>query len=631
MSIDREDVLLAFRALRRGALPAGDLRKAFRKQNALPIRKPLYEVLRSDLHVPEDAIAPLRALELRPDPKSDRGILDELSKIVSDEGVASGPEFEKVLATTFAAPAAAAHPPLSVPQKLGEYEVRWEMGRGARSVVFRGHHPKHGDVALKIFRPGQAPVGFEVRVSEPHPGLVRLLEIGNAEGFTFLVMELVEGQPISKLLGARKLNAKEALELAQSAARTLAELEAKGHHHGSLRSADLFVLKNSVRIKDFGGVAGTSEGDVKAFGEVLYEAATSVPPWGRDESREVRPPAPSAVNKGLDPQADRLILGAIDGRYPTMQALLDDLGRLQRGERLTVRAVVAPRGSKVGWIAAAAAILVLAAGVAIASRFWKKEEPPRPTVPVEPKKESSAETNREEEKKPVVEEKKPVVEKDPEVDTKPAEGPMTLSEEREIEGLCYNAARGDVEELGRLASMAVRRGPKRAWSEYYFARYLFLKGRYAEALPHADEAVAMNAESVPYVEFRGRVLLHSGKYVRAEEDFKKRYGGKHTEILQQMRQLNELIRANDADGGLYLERGAFYFLKKDFERAETDFSFAANRRAPVAYLYRARAREQQGKLQDALSDVTRFLADCPDSAGRAEAEALKAELQRKAK
>lgn len=630
MSIDREDVLLAFRALKRGALPAGDLRKAFRKQNALSLRKPLFEVLRADLHVPEDQIAPLRALDLRPDPKSDRDVLDEISKILSDEGIASGPEFEKVVATTFASPATASHPPLAVPQKLGDYEVRWEMGRGARSVVFRGFHPTHGDVALKIFRPGQAPQGFEVRVSEPHAGLVRLIQIGEAGGFTFLVMELVEGQPISKLLGARKVNAKEALELCEKAAKTLAELEAKGHHHGSLRSADLFVQKNAVRIKDFGGVAGSSEGDVKAFGEVLYEAATSVPPWGRDESREIRPPAPSAVNKSLDPQADALVFGAIDGRYPTMQAVLDDLGRFLRGEKLLMTAPAAKRGRKAGLIAAAV-IAVLLVGAAIAAVVLRKDPPKPEPTPVEPKKESKVDPKPDEEKKPVEEEKKPVEEKKPEEEKKDPSGPMTLSEEREIEERCYRAKQSDLEELGRLSGMAVRRGPKRAWSEYYFAQFLFLKGRYAEALPHADEAVAMNPESVPYQELRGRVLLLRGEYTRAREDFKRRFDKKFQEITEQIKQITELIRANDGDGGLYLERGLFWDLRGDEVRAENDYAMAANRKTAVAWLYRARIRERQGKFPEALADVRRFLLECPDSAGRAEAEALQADLDRRDK
>ncbi|GEM_PF-4328668 len=619
MSMDREDVLLAFRALKAG-FPFDDLRKAVRKQNALPIRKPLAEVMRGELGAAESVLEPFRSSTARPDPRADRPLLDQISKIVVSEGVLTASEFERIASAVAAAPPSAIHAPIQVPPKLGECDVRWEMRRDAHSGVYHGWHPKHGDVALKIFRPGSAPEGLSVRLTEPHPGIVRMLEVGESEGFRFVVMEVVEGQPFSKLVRAKKLNPREALTLAEQAGRTLAELQDRGFFHGSLRSSDLFVDRERVRIKDFGGVGGSSSGDLRAYAEILYEAATGVPPYGPGETHDHPPPPAGSVNRALDPEADRLVGAAVGGRYPTLRALVEDLGRYLRGEPLLLPAPSRiSRRAVVVAVSVVAVLAVAAAAWAISKSRKKRETPASPGRP-EPK---SPEKKEDSGKEDSGTQKTDPEKREPRRDDPAREAPMTPSEEYEIEEQCYRLSRSDVDELGRVTERALRRGPKAAWVEYYRARYLLAKDRNAEALLHADEAVRLKPDAILYVGLRFDALLKAGEVRRTLEDVRERIGKDYQKLNQHLKAVDDRLGRNSADGISFLERGVYWMHRPDFDRAEQDFTSAIDRGIRPALHFRARLREKRKRYREASEDVRKFLEAGP----HAEAEALKAELE----
>lgn len=608
MAFDRDDLLQAFRAVKAGAFSAGDLRKALRKQNAATGHVPLSRFLPSDLP----------GASLVPDPRADRLLLDQISAFVTGDGILTAPEFEKLVASVTALPAAPTHPPLDVPQKLGEYEVRWEMGREEPSVLFRGWHPRLGDVALKIFRPGRVPSGYRARVSEPHPGLVRMIETVEVSGFTFLAMELVEGQALSKLLAARKLSTREALALVEKSARTLAELHARGLHHGSLRSSDLLVHKGEIRIKDFGGVVGSASDDVRAFAEILYEAAAGVPPYAPSDSRTRPPLPPGVVNKALDPDVDRLVRAALENRYPGIGALAEDLGRWLRGEKISLPAAPGRRRKLI--LVAGAALVGIAVGAFAVSKLRAPKETDTAQVP------SKKEVRTEEAAPKVPERTVPRPIEEPE---RKAEGPMTPSEERALEERCYQAALNDPEELGSISGRCVKRGPKRPWSYYYYARFLHLKRRFAEALSYIEEAVLLRPDSTEYLDLRFRTLLQRGEVALSLEDLRRRYEKRWGEINRQIRVLTDQSTSHPRDGSLYLERGAFWSLKNNPLEAERDYDRAVECGVLVALHFRAHARARLERVDEALEDVTRFFSECPDAGGREEALALRAELEKR--
>jgi len=95
--------------------------------------------------------------------------------------------------------------------QVGRYQVLESIGTGAHSRVVRGYDPLiDRPVAIKLFSPelarGDARSRFlrEARVvgKLSHPFIVTLHDMGIEESTStpYLVMELVEGQPLDKLL-----------------------------------------------------------------------------------------------------------------------------------------------------------------------------------------------------------------------------------------------------------------------------------------------------------------------------------------------------------------------------------------------------------------------------------------------
>src|SRR5262245_12672554 len=96
--------------------------------------------------------------------------------------------------------------------KLGPYEIVGLLGAGGMGEVYRAHDPRLGrNVAIKIL-----PAGFtadqerlwrferEARAvaSLNHPHICTVHDIGEHEGHRYLVMELMDGQPLGDRLAA---------------------------------------------------------------------------------------------------------------------------------------------------------------------------------------------------------------------------------------------------------------------------------------------------------------------------------------------------------------------------------------------------------------------------------------------
>jgi serine/threonine protein kinase len=89
------------------------------------------------------------------------------------------------------------------PRAVGPYDILSVIGRGGIGTVYRGLHRDTGrPVAVKLLGPPPACNAnatrrlareFEALVRLDHPNVVRVYEVGVAEGYSFLAMELVEG------------------------------------------------------------------------------------------------------------------------------------------------------------------------------------------------------------------------------------------------------------------------------------------------------------------------------------------------------------------------------------------------------------------------------------------------------
>ena len=256
--------------------------------------------------------------------------------------------------------------------ELGHFSLLEKIGEGGMGQVYKARDNRlERFVAVKLLTESRRTDADRVArfVQEAkaasalnHPNIITIHEIGEHDGQTFIVMELVDGKPLCELIPRKGLRLTEALRVAAQVAAALTAAHAAGIVHRDLKPANIMVdSQGRVRVLDFGlaklispasGVAVgadeatrtltahqsiTEEGmivgsvpymspeqaegkpvdarsDIFSFGAVLYEMITGQRAF-RGESRistlaaivEKDPPPPSEVSAATPPEVDRLI------------------------------------------------------------------------------------------------------------------------------------------------------------------------------------------------------------------------------------------------------------------------------------------------------------------------------------
>src|ERR1039458_2281595 len=153
--------------------------------------------------------------------------------------------------------------PLISGDKLGPYEILAPIGAGGMGEVFRALDPRLGrDVAIKVLTAAMAQdpdrlarFQREARAVAAlnHPHIVTIYSVEEAEGIHFLTMELVEGQPLDRLICDGGLPADRIVEIGAALADALAAAHEKGIVHRDLKPANVMVSHDGrVKVLDFG-------------------------------------------------------------------------------------------------------------------------------------------------------------------------------------------------------------------------------------------------------------------------------------------------------------------------------------------------------------------------------------------
>ncbi len=166
------------------------------------------------------------------------------------------------------------------------YRVIDRIGRGGMGEVYRAEDLKLGEpVALKFLpaRLGQdagalARLHQEVRTARKvsHPNVVRVHDIGEADGETFLSMELVSGEDLSSLINRiGRLPEEKGVAVARQLCAGLAAAHEKGVLHRDLKPSNVMMDgAGNVRISDFGLASLVSE---QKTGEIAGTPAYMAP------------------------------------------------------------------------------------------------------------------------------------------------------------------------------------------------------------------------------------------------------------------------------------------------------------------------------------------------------------------
>jgi eukaryotic-like serine/threonine-protein kinase len=271
----------------------------------------------------------------------------------------------------------------------GRYRVAALIGSGGMGVVYRVEHLHLGKLAaMKVLSPDTATKPEMVRrfrteaqaVSKlNHPNIVQTFDFGQWDGALYLIMEYVQGDDLSSLLRRDgPWSFPRAARLFTQICSGLSEAHEAGIVHRDLKPENLMVVRRRdgsehVKVLDFGLAklreragdpqgAGVSSGgqllgtpyymapeqvrgepldaraDLYSLGATLYRVLTGEPPFDAPSpisvltkhlTDELVPPRSRVPERGLPPEADRIVLRAMAksaaDRYPSAAEMQADL------------------------------------------------------------------------------------------------------------------------------------------------------------------------------------------------------------------------------------------------------------------------------------------------------------------
>jgi len=274
-----------------------------------------------------------------------------------------------------------AHPNNPPPIIQDRYRLAEWLGQGTMGVVYRAHDDfLDRDVAIKLLPPAQVGGGERsarflreartvARLS--HPNIMTLFDAGEAEGWLYLVVEMISGKDLYSYLqeNGGRLEIAEGLRIIREILEGLHYAHEQDVLHRDIKPENVMITsRGQVKITDFGlaltqhdprlttdgAVVGTAHymapevlqgtpadrrTDLYAVGALLYEMVTSRPPFVGDDlvaifgqilHGEFEPP--SQIVPGLPKEVETVILTLLhrdpDQRFPTAQAVLETLASL---------------------------------------------------------------------------------------------------------------------------------------------------------------------------------------------------------------------------------------------------------------------------------------------------------------
>jgi serine/threonine protein kinase len=149
------------------------------------------------------------------------------------------------------------------------YRFERELGAGGMATVYLAHDLRHDrSVAVKVLRPELAAViGAERFLAEikttaalQHPHILPLFDSGQADGFLFYVMPLIEGESLrDRLNREHQLPVEDAVRLAKEIGSALDYAHRHGVIHRDIKPENILLHDGAALVADFGIALAVSQ------------------------------------------------------------------------------------------------------------------------------------------------------------------------------------------------------------------------------------------------------------------------------------------------------------------------------------------------------------------------------------
>jgi len=321
---------------------------------------------------------------------------------------------------------------LSADDRIGDYELISELGRGGMGVVYLAKQTTLDRlVALKVL--ARSPLQDEALeqrfVTEArlaaqlqHPNIVKIFETGKQDHAVFYSMELIEGEDLSEYQRHHKPNTRQLVEIVAKAARAVQYAHETGLIHRDVKPSNILIdEQGEPHLTDFGlavavdapgwltqtgqvlgspsfmapeQLAGnaTRQSDVYALGAVLYLLLTGRPPLVASKLPDLlkaiestEPASPKRLDASIPSDLSTIAIYALnkspDARYQSAAAFAEDLeawlvGRPIRARPISFlsKAIFWSKRNRALASSLAGAALIALAGAAAVGWEWHKTQ-----------------------------------------------------------------------------------------------------------------------------------------------------------------------------------------------------------------------------------------------------------------
>ena len=318
----------------------------------------------------------------------------------------------------------------------GRYEILQLLGRGGMGAVYKARDTELDRlVALKLIRPELAKNPEMLRRFKQelilarqvtHKNVIRIFDLGQADGIKFITMDFVEGQNLHALLKERgKFAPKEAARIMLQICRALEAAHAERVIHRDLKPQNIMLDRSGrVYVMDFGiarsaylpgmtqtgALIGTPEymspeqargeklderSDIFSLGVIFYELLTGKSPYPSDTPlatlwKRIQEPVtpPSQLEPSLPAPLNAIVLKALETepekRFGSAREMAHQL-EIWLGPSAESSAIFlpAPRAKPYWkWASAVLGLLLIVAVVAFRMKGPAKPAPPHAPVSV---------------------------------------------------------------------------------------------------------------------------------------------------------------------------------------------------------------------------------------------------------